>query len=69
MTAERQPPVLKIIGTVNGDIMNLDEAPKGYDESERTGYLEISPEFAEGLEGIEAGQWFVRPGLRVGVRL
>lgn len=56
MTAERQPPVLKIIGTVNGDIMNLDEAPKGYDESERTGYLEISPEFAEGLEGIEAGQ-------------
>lgn len=50
------PPVLTIIGTVDGDIMSLKEAPKGYGESDRSGYLEIFSEFQEGLEGIEAGQ-------------
>ena len=49
-------PELTIIGLVSSDIHSLDEAPKGYDESARTGYLEIFPEYREGLEGIEAGQ-------------
>ncbi|MEJ2133868.1 MAG: tRNA (N6-threonylcarbamoyladenosine(37)-N6)-methyltransferase TrmO, partial [Desulfofustis sp.] len=48
--------MVKIIGTVDGDIMSLKEAPKGYGESDRTGYIEIFSEFSEGLEGIEAGQ-------------
>lgn len=56
MTPDGHAPVLKIIGTVDGDIMSLKEAPKGYGESDRTGYLEIFSEFREGLEGIEAGQ-------------
>lgn len=56
MTTETRPPVLKIIGLVDGDIMSLGEAPKGYDDSQRIGYLEIFPEFQEGLEGVEAGQ-------------
>ena len=56
MTPDGYAPVLKIIGTVDGDIMSLKEAPKGYGESDRTGYLEIFSEFREGLEGIEAGQ-------------
>ena len=41
---------------VHSDIRSLTEAPKGYDESDRTGYLEIFSEYREGLEGIEAGQ-------------
>ena len=49
-------PELTIIGLVSSDIHSLGEAPKGYDESDRTGYLEIFPEFRQGLEGIEAGQ-------------
>lgn len=56
MTPDGHAPVLNIIGTVDGDIMSLKEAPKGYGESDRTGYLEIFSEFREGLEGIEAGQ-------------
>jgi L-fuculose-phosphate aldolase len=56
MTLEIEKPVLTAIGVVNSDIQNLEEAPKGYDESFRTGYLEIFSEYREGLEGIEAGQ-------------
>ena len=56
MSAETIQPRLTIIGVVDNDIRSLTEAPKGYDESDRTGYLEIFPEYREGLEGIEAGQ-------------
>ncbi|NNK14122.1 MAG: tRNA (N6-threonylcarbamoyladenosine(37)-N6)-methyltransferase TrmO [Desulfofustis sp.] len=49
-------PRLKILGFVNNDIRSLAEAPKGYDESDRIGYLEIFTEYLEGLKGIEAGQ-------------
>ncbi|NNF45655.1 MAG: tRNA (N6-threonylcarbamoyladenosine(37)-N6)-methyltransferase TrmO [Desulfofustis sp.] len=49
-------PSLKILGFVNNDIRSLSEAPKGYDESDRIGYLEIFTEYLEGLKGIEAGQ-------------
>ncbi len=59
MEHETQPPELKIIGVVNGDIKSLGDAPKGYGESDRKGYLEIFPEFHEGLEGVEAGQLIV----------
>jgi L-fuculose-phosphate aldolase len=56
MEHDRQKPVLAVIGMVSNDIRSLAEAPKGYDESDRTGYLEIFSEYREGLEGIEAGQ-------------
>jgi L-fuculose-phosphate aldolase len=56
MATETRQPALKIIGVVHNDIRSLAEAPKGYDESDRTGYLEIFSEYREGLEGIEAGQ-------------
>ena len=56
MESEMEKPLILFIGRVNNDILSLAEAPKGYDESDRTGYLEIFPEYQEGLEGIEAGQ-------------
>ena len=56
MSEETVQPSLKIIGVVHNDIRSLGEAPKGYDESDRTGYLEIFPQYREGLEGIETGQ-------------
>ena len=49
-------PELKIIGIVHSDIASLDDTPKGYDESDKTGTIEIFPEFQEGLDGVEAGQ-------------
>ncbi len=49
-------PVLTVIGMAHSNIRTLGDAPKGYDESDRTGYLEIFEEFLEGLDGIEAGQ-------------
>lgn len=52
-------PALKIIGLLHSDIKSLGEAPKGYDESERTGTLEIFAEFEQGLEGVAAGQTIV----------
>jgi L-fuculose-phosphate aldolase len=56
MEAETVEPTLKIIGVVHNDIYSLAEAPKGYDESDRTGYLEIFSDYRDGLEGIHAGQ-------------
>jgi L-fuculose-phosphate aldolase len=56
MASEIEKLLLTVIGRVSNDIRSLTEAPKGYDESDRTGYLEIFPEYREGLEGIEAGQ-------------
>ncbi len=49
-------PELRIVGIVHGDIKSLGDAPKGYGESDRSGTLEIFPEFVDGLEGVEASQ-------------
>ena len=50
---------LQIIGILHGDITSRQEAPKNYDESERTGTLEIFPEYKNGLDGIVVGQTIV----------
>ena len=44
---------------LHGDITSREDAPKNYDESERTGTLEIFPEYQDGLAGIVAGQTIV----------
>lgn len=54
-----EQPLLHIIGVLHGDITSRQDAPKNYDESERTGTLEIYPQYQEGLDGIEAGQTIV----------
>lgn len=54
-----EQPTLRFIGVLHGDITRLEDAPKSYDESARVGTLEIFPEFADGLDGIEAGQTLV----------
>jgi L-fuculose-phosphate aldolase len=54
-----EQPTLRFIGVLHGDITRIEDAPKSYDESERVGTLEIFPEFADGLDGIEAGQTIV----------
>ncbi len=57
--AEMIRPELNVIGILHSDISSLDDAPKGYDESNRTGTLEIFSEYEDGLEGVEAGQTLV----------
>lgn len=52
-------PMLQILGILHSDIVSLDDAPKNYDESDRSGTLEIYPEYQEGLDGIEIGQTIV----------
>jgi L-fuculose-phosphate aldolase len=54
-----EQPLLHIIGVLHGDITSREDAPKNYDESERTGTLEIFPEYQEGLDGISVGQTIV----------
>jgi len=54
-----EQPTLRFIGVLHGDITRIEDAPKSYDESERVGTLEIFPEFADGLDGLEAGQTLV----------
>ncbi|WP_306546632.1 tRNA (N6-threonylcarbamoyladenosine(37)-N6)-methyltransferase TrmO [Desulfobulbus sp.] len=54
-----EQPTLRFIGVLHGDITRLEDAPKSYDESEHVGTLEIFPEFADGLDGIGAGQTLV----------
>jgi L-fuculose-phosphate aldolase len=56
---EMEQPQLHIIGVLHGDITSLAGAPKNYDESNRTGTLEIFPAYQEGLDGIAAGQTIV----------
>ena len=51
-----EPAVLQFIGVLHGDITSRADAPKNYSESERTGVLEIYPEYLAGLDGIIAGQ-------------
>ena len=50
---------VQFIGMVHGDIRNRKDAPKNFDESDRTGTLEIYPEYREGLDGIVPGQTIV----------
>lgn len=54
-----EQPTLRFIGVLYGDITRIEDAPKSYDESEHVGTLEIFPEFADGLDGIGAGQTIV----------
>jgi L-fuculose-phosphate aldolase len=54
-----EQPRLQIIGVLHGDITSREDAPKNFDESDRTGTLEIYPEFLDGLEGIAPGQTIV----------
>lgn len=54
--SEAIKPELKIIGILHSDIKSLADAPKGFGESEQTGTLEIYPQYADGLDGIEPGQ-------------
>lgn len=56
---QMEEPILRIIGVLHGDITSREDAPKNYDESERTGTLEIFPEYREGLDGIAVGQIIV----------
>ena len=52
-------PSLQIIGILHSDIVSREDAPKNYDESDRSGSLEIYPEYLEGLDGIAIGQTIV----------
>ena len=54
-----EPARLQFIGVLHGDITSREDAPKNFDESERTGALEIYPEYQEGLDGIAPGQTIV----------
>jgi len=54
-----EQPKLDIIGILHGDISRREDAPKNYDESNRSGTIEIFPEYLEGLDGITAGQTIV----------
>lgn len=47
---------VRFIGRVRSDILRLEDAPKCHEESERTGILEIFPEYIDGLDGLDAGQ-------------
>ena len=44
------------IGVVHCRLKSKAEAPKNYSESSETGRLAISPEYADGLKGLQAGQ-------------
>lgn len=52
-------PILQIIGILHGDIVSREDAPKNYDESNRSGTLEIYPDYQVGLDGIAVGQTIV----------
>ncbi len=54
-----QQPELHFIGKVHSDILRIEDAPKFHAESERTGTLEIYPQYQQGLDGIAAGQTIV----------
>lgn len=54
-----EQPRLHLIGVLHGDITSREDAPKNFSESNRTGTLEIFPEYQEGLDGIVAGQTIV----------
>ena len=52
-------PILQIIGILHGDIASREDAPKNYDESNRSGTLELYTDYQEGLDGIAVGQTIV----------
>ena len=52
-------PTLKFIGILHCDIKKSEDAPKNFDESDKTGTLEIYPEYQGGLDGIKTGQTIV----------
>ncbi len=52
-------PSVYSIGILHGDIKNLAEAPKNFDESKRKATLEIFPQFLQGLDGIVPGQTII----------
>ncbi len=54
-----EQPQLQCIGVLHCDIKRSEDAPKNFDESDRTGTLEIYPDYLEGLEGIAPGQTIV----------
>jgi tRNA (adenine37-N6)-methyltransferase len=54
-----EQPLLQIIGVLHGDITSREDAPSNYNESQRTGTLEIYPEYQEGLDCIAVGQTIV----------
>ena len=54
-----EQPCLRPIGVLHGDIERIEDAPKNFSISDRTGTLEIFPEYLDGLDGIEAGQTIV----------
>ena len=54
-----EQPCLRPIGVLHGDIETIEDAPKNFSISDRTGTLEIFPEYLDGLDGIEAGQTIV----------
>ncbi|MDX9840456.1 MAG: tRNA (N6-threonylcarbamoyladenosine(37)-N6)-methyltransferase TrmO [Desulfobulbus sp.] len=54
-----EQPSLRPIGVLHGDIERIEDAPKNFSISDRTGTLEIFPEYLDGLDGIEAGQTIV----------
>jgi L-fuculose-phosphate aldolase len=51
-----QQPEIRFIGRVRSGILRIEDAPKCHTESECVGTLEIFPEYADGLDGIAAGQ-------------
>lgn len=50
---------LKPIGILHCDLQSREEAPKNYDESAHTGFIEINPRFLAGLQGIHKGDTIV----------
>lgn len=53
-TIELQP-----IGILHGDILSRDDAPKNFDESDRTGVIEIAREYLEAMKDLEVGECIV----------
>ena len=51
--------VIKPIGTIHCELHDPSMTPKNYDESTVAGILEIFPEYADGLKGVEVGQTVV----------
>jgi len=54
-----EQPELQFIGVLHGDITSRKDAPRNYDVSDRTGVLEIYPQYRDGLDGIAPGQTIV----------
>ena len=50
---------IKPIGILHCDLQSREEAPKNYDESAHTGFIEINPRFLAGLQGIHKGDIIV----------